>query len=85
MNKRRVYGLPVAMNVARFIAFCEKLEYSRSGCIFPYISMTTRARDFKFAGTPVQKVQLAMVALTQNFFFSALCLVFSWRVTFHAL
>ena len=45
-----------------------------------YISMTTRARDFKFAGTLVQKVQLAMVALTQNFFFRALC---SWRVTYY--
>ena len=53
------------MNVARFIAFC---EYGRSGCIFAYISMTTRARDFKFAGTPVQRLQLAMVALTQKSF-----------------
>ena len=56
------------MNVARFIAFCGKLEYGRSGCIFAYISMTTRARDFKFAGTPVQRLQLAMVALTQKSF-----------------
>ena len=47
IDKRRVYGLSVAMNVARFIAFCGKLEYGRSGCIFAYISMTTRARDFK--------------------------------------
>ena len=54
MDKQRVYGLPVAINVARFIAFCGKLEYSRSGYIFAYISMTTQARDFKFAGTPVQ-------------------------------
>ena len=30
--------------------------------------MTTRARDFKFAGTPVQRLQLAMVALTQKSF-----------------
>ena len=30
--------------------------------------MTTRARDFKFAGTPVQMLQLAMVALTQKSF-----------------
>ena len=57
-----------AMNVARFIAFCGKLEYGRSGCIFAYISMTTRARDFKFAGTPVQRLQLAMVTLTQKSF-----------------
>ena len=56
------------MNVARFIAFCGKLEYGRSGCIFAYISMTTRARDFKFAGTPVQRLQLAMVALTKKSF-----------------
>ena len=41
--------------------------------------MTTRARDFKFAGTPVQRLQLAMVALTH---FSEICLVFSWRVTY---
>ena len=68
IDKRHVYGLPVAMNVARFIAFCGKLEYGRSGCIFAYISMTTRARDFKFAGTPVQRLQLAMVALTQKSF-----------------
>ena len=66
IDKRRVYGLPVAMNVARF--HCGKLEYGRSGCIFAYISMTTRARDFKFAGTPVQRLQLAMVALTQKSF-----------------
>ena len=58
----------MSMNVARFIAFCGKLEYGRSGCIFAYISMTTRARDFKFAGTPVQRLQLAMVALTQKSF-----------------
>ena len=56
------------MNVARFIAFRGKLEYGRSGCIFAYISMTTRARDFKFAGTPVQRLQLAMVTLTQKSF-----------------
>ena len=56
------------MNVARFIAFCGKFEYGRSGCIFVYISMTTRARDFKFAGTPVQRLQLAMVALAQKSF-----------------
>ena len=56
------------MNVARFITFCGKLEYGRSGCIFAYISMTTRARDFKFAGTPVQRLQLAMVVLTQKSF-----------------
>ena len=68
IDKRRVYRLPVAMNVARFIAFCGKLEYGRSGCIFAYISVTTRARDFKFAGTPVQRLQLAMVALTQKSF-----------------
>ena len=68
MDKWRVYGLPIAMNIAHFIAFCGKLEYGRSGCIFAYISMTTQARDFKFAGTPVQKLQLAMVALTQKLF-----------------
>ena len=56
------------MNVPRFIAFCGKLEYGRSGYIFAYISMTARARDFKFAETPVQRLQLAMVALTQNHF-----------------
>ena len=56
------------MNVACFIAFCGKLEYGRSGCIFAYISMTTPARDFKFAGTPAQRLQLAMVALTQKSF-----------------
>ena len=52
----------------RFIAFCGKLEYGRSGCIFAYISMTIRARGFKFAGTPVLRLQLAMVALTQKSF-----------------
>ena len=30
--------------------------------------MTTRARDFKFAGTPAQRLQLAIVALTQKSF-----------------
>ena len=30
--------------------------------------MTTRARDFKFAGTLVQRLQLAIVALTQKSF-----------------
>ena len=56
------------MNVARFIAFCGKQEYGRSRCIFAYISMTTRAGHFKFAVTPVQRLQLAMVALTQKSF-----------------
>ena len=67
IDKRRVYRLPVAMNVAHFIAFCGKLEYGRSGCIFTYISMPTWASDFKFAGTPVQRLQLAMDTLTQSF------------------
>ena len=56
------------MKVVHFVVFYGKLECSRSGCIFAYISMTTRARDFKFAGTPVQRLQLAMVALTQKSF-----------------
>ena len=68
IDKRRVYGLPVAINIARFIAFCRKLEYGRFRCIFAYISMTIRARDFKFAGTPVLKLQLAMVASTKKSF-----------------
>ena len=68
IDKWRVYGLPVAMNVARFIAFCGKHDYGRSRYIFAYISMTTWARDFKFAGTPVQWLQLAMVALIKKSF-----------------
>ena len=32
------------MNISCFIIFSRKLEYSRSGCIFVYISMTTWAR-----------------------------------------
>ena len=68
INKRCVYRLLVAMNVAHFIAFCGKLEYGRSGCILAYISLSTRARGFKFAGTPVQRLHLAMVALTQKSF-----------------
>ena len=71
IDKRCVYGLPVAMNVAHFIAFCGKLEYGRSECIFAYISMTTRARDFKFAGTPVQRLQLALVGRLNSKSFSA--------------
>ena len=63
IDKRRVYGLLVTMNIVRFIAFCGKLEVGQSGCIFAYISMTTRARDFKFAGTPVQRLQLGMITL----------------------
>ena len=47
MDKQRVYGLLVKMNVACFIVFCGKIVYGQSGCIFAYNSMTTRARDFK--------------------------------------
>ena len=65
IDKRRVYRLPVAMNVVCFIAFCGKLEYGQSRSIFAYISMTIWARGFKFAGTPVQRLQLA---LTQKSF-----------------
>ena len=54
------------MNVAHFIAFCGKFEYRRSGSIFAYISMTTRARDFKFDGAPVQRLQLAMLTLIKK-------------------
>ena len=35
---------------------------------FAHISMTTRARDFKFAGAIGQRLYLVMVALTQKFF-----------------
>ena len=40
----------------------------RSGCILAHISMNTRARDFKFARTVVQRLYLVMVmvALTNN-------------------
>ena len=31
-----------------------------------HISMTTRARDFKFAGAIVQRLYLVMVVLTKN-------------------
>ena len=56
-----------------FLQFCVptifgKLEYGRSGYTFAYTSMITRARDFKFAGTQFQRLQLAMVALTQKSF-----------------
>ena len=40
--------------------------YGRSGYILAHISMTTRARDFKFAGAIVQRLYLVMVALTKN-------------------
>ena len=43
IDKRRVYGLPGAKNVTHFIAFCGNL---------------TRARGFKFAGTPVLSLHL---------------------------
>ena len=62
-DKQCIYRLPLAMNIARF---CGKLEYSRSGCIFAHISMTTLARGFKFARQPVQRLQLAKVALTET-------------------
>ena len=52
-----------------FIAiFLQNSEYGQSGYIFAHISMTTRARDFKFAGAIVQRLLLVMVALTQNIF-----------------
>ena len=37
----------------------------RSGYILAHISMTTQARDFKFAGAIVQRLYLVMVALTK--------------------
>ena len=40
--------------------------YVRSGYILAHISMTTRPRDFKFAGAIVQRLCLVMVALTKN-------------------
>ena len=40
--------------------------YGRSGYILAHISMTTRARDFKFAGAIVQRLYLVMVVLTKN-------------------
>lgn len=42
---------------------------SQSGCIninFAYISIIILARHFKFTGAPVQRLQLAMVALTSK-------------------
>ena len=36
------------------------------GYILAHISMTTRARDFKFAAAIVQRLYLVMVALTKN-------------------
>ena len=40
IDNQHVYGLLLAMNVTHFIAFSEKVEYSRSGCIFACISAT---------------------------------------------
>ena len=49
-NERRVYGLPCAVYVAMFhCTFCIILEWVIC------ISMTTQARDFKFAGAAVQR------------------------------
>ena len=59
------------------IAFSAKVRYGRSSCIY-HTSITTQARDFKFAGAPVQRLQLAMVALTQKWW-SAQCVWFSHR------
>ena len=44
--------------------------------------MTTRARDFKFAGAIVQRLYLVMVALTKKLVVSVIWLVLSWKVTF---
>ena len=40
--------------------------YGQSGCVLAYIATSTWARDFKFAGAAVQRLYLAMVALTQK-------------------
>ena len=51
-----------------FIAFFVKTLVRAIRVYFAHISMTTQARDFKFAGAIVQRLMLVMVALTQNFF-----------------
>ena len=55
-HKWRVYGLGRATYVAMFIAIFAKLYYGQSVYIFAHISMTTRARDFKFARAIVQRL-----------------------------
>ena len=53
----------IAMYIAMFIAiFCKTLLWA----IRVHFGMTTRARDFKFAGAIVQRIYLVMVALTKN-------------------
>ena len=51
------------MYVAMFHRVCCYFYYGQSGYILAHISMTTRARDFKFAGAIVQRLYLVMVAL----------------------
>ena len=47
------------------------------------ISMTTRARDFKFGGVVVRiKVVVGNGGLNSKSVFSALCMVLSWKVTY---
>ena len=77
IDKRRVYGLPVAMNVARFIEFCGKVEYGRSRCIFAYIS-----KRLQICWNTSSKVAVGTGRLNSKIIFSAICLVFSWRVTY---
>ena len=45
---------------------CNCMIISFIASAYAYISITTRARDFKFEGAAVQRLQLVMVALTQN-------------------
>ena len=52
-----VYGEYMDFHVQCFIAFLQTLVH---------ISMILRDRGFKFAGAPVQRLYLVMVALTQN-------------------
>ena len=49
-----------------FIELAAHFYYGRSGYILAHMSMTTQARDFKFAGAIVQRLYLVMVALTKN-------------------
>ena len=60
------------------ITFAGNFQYGQSGYILAHISMTTWARDFKFAA----KIVVGNGGLNSKSVVSALCLVLSWRVTY---
>ena len=81
-HKWWVYGLLCPTYMAKSHCACRKILVSVIWVHFGSYLQTYGARNFKFAGSVVQRSYLVMVALRRKMILCAIWLILPWTVTF---